>query len=146
VDGLDVFLLLFGFGFPALTMFSISRLSGWPRLAARYPATGPRPKPLTVFGYGTMRGWIGYNGGLVLAADENGLHLGTWPVLMGWCHRPVFIPWSQIADLRARRRWWRVYYRLDLKGAPDVDLALSAGDVGLLRPWLEKAGITVVEL
>lgn len=146
MDGVEKLLLLFSAGFPVLVMFAVSRLSGWPRLAARYPGTGARPKALTVFGYGTMRKIVGYNGGLILAADDAGLHLSTWPILMSWCHRPVFIPWSQIADLRARRRWWRVYYRLDLKGAPDVDLALSAGDVGLLRPWLEKAGIPVVEL
>lgn len=130
---------------PVGSIFLISRLSGWPRLAARYPESSPKPRPLTVFGYGTMNNWIGYNGGLILAADDAGLHVSTWPYLLGWCHRPVFIPWTQIVDLRGRKRLWKKYYRLDLKGAPDVDFALSAGDVGLLRPWLEKAGAPVLD-
>lgn len=145
MDGYEKALLVFSAGIPVLVMWGISR-GGWSALAARYPGTAERPKALSVFGYGTLSRYIGYNGCLIIGADEKGLHLATWPVLASWCHAPVFIPWTQVADLRARRRWWRVYYRLDLKGAPDVDLALSAGDVGLLRPWLEKAGIPVVEL
>ncbi|UPT74176.1 MAG: hypothetical protein M0D55_20575 [Elusimicrobiota bacterium] len=146
MDGLDAVLLLLALAFPAATMFAISRLSGWPRLASRYPDRGAaRPRSLTLFGYGTMRGWVGYNGGLILGADDAGLHVATWPVLMSWCHAPVFIPWTQIADLRAKRRLWKTYYRLDLKSAPDVDFALSAADVGLLRPWLEKAGVPVLD-
>lgn len=142
----DAAFLLVSLVFPVATIFAISRASGWPRLAARYPEAHARPKALTVFGYGTMNRWIGYNGGLILAADDAGLHVATWPVLLAWCHRPVFVPWTQIADLRAHKRLWKTYYRLDLKSAPDVDFALSAGDVGLLRPWLEKAGVPVVEL
>lgn len=130
---------------PFATLFAISRVGGWSRLAARYPAAGPAPKPLTSFGYGAMRGWVGYNGGLIIAADDAGLHVSTWRFLLSWCHPPVFIPWSQIADLRARKRLWANYYRLDLKGAPDVDFALSAGDVGLLRSRLEQAGIPVID-
>ncbi len=142
---LDLGFVLFSLLFPVATIYAISRGSGWPRLAERYPAAGRSPKPLTSFGYGTMNKWVGYNGGLILGADDAGLHVATWPFLLAWCHAPVFIPWSQIADLRAHKRLWKTYYRFDLKSAPDVDFALSAGDVGLLRPWLEKAGVPVVE-
>ena len=127
-------------------MFTISRLGGWKELAARYPRNAPAPKALTIFGFGAFRGWIGYNGGLILSANDAGLHIATWPVLLSWCHAPVFIPWSQIVDARAGRMWWKTYYRLGLKGAPEIDFALSEGDLRLVRPWFIKAGVPVVDL
>ena len=138
-------LALFSLAMPVAVIFAISRL-GWNVLAARYPRTGPAPAPLTVFGYGCLNGWVGYNGGLILSADDTGLFLATWPGLLAWCHPPVFIPWSQLVDARARRRIWKTYYTLDLKGAPEIDFALSEGDLRLVRPWLTKAGVPVVEL
>ncbi len=132
-------------GMPVIVIYTISRL-GWNRLAARYPRATAAPAPLTVFGYGCLNGWVGYNGGLVIGADDAGLHLSTWPGLLSWCHPPVFIPWSQVVDARARRRWWKMYYTLELKGAPEIDLALSATDLRLVRPWLDKACVPVVEL
>lgn len=143
--GFAVFFAFFSLGLPVIVIFTISRL-GWNRLAARYPRATPAPAPLTVFGYGCLNGWVGYNGGLIIAADDSGLFLSTWPGLLAWCHAPVFIPWSQIVDARARRRWWKTYFTLDLKGAPEIDLALSETDLRLVRPWLDKAGVPVVPL
>lgn len=146
MDSLAIWPALFALGFPAFLIFSISRLSGWDKLAARYPLAGAAPKALTIFGYGTLRRWIGYNGGLIIAADEMGLYVSTWPVFLSWCHRPVFIPWKAVAGVHARKTLLTLYYRLELRESPEIDFALRAGDFSLVRVFLEKAGVPVVEL
>lgn len=137
--------LLFAFAFPVGLIFTISRLSGWNRLAERFPRTGQAPKPLTIFGYAVFRRWVGYNGGLIVAADDAGLYLSAWPVVFAF-HKPVFVPWREIASATARRVFWRTYYALELPGAPGVELALAKRAFDLVRPWFAKAGVPVVEL
>ncbi len=64
---------------PFAVIFLLSRLSGWSELADRFPARGPMPRPRHWFGHAVLRGWIGYNGALIVASDEEGLHLATLP-------------------------------------------------------------------
>ncbi len=129
---------------PAL-IFGISRFSGWNALATRYPRAGAAPKALTIFGYGMFRGWFGYNGGLVISADGTGLYLSTLPYILAW-HKPAFIPWKEITEARARLRFWKTYYTLSLRGAPEIDFALGKRAFDLVRPFLLEAGVPVVEL
>ena len=134
-----------GLGFPIGLMFAISRISGWHDLALRYPLTGAAPKPLTVVGYGIMRNWVGYNGGLVLSADAAGLYVSTWAIF-AWCHKPIFLPWTQIVSATARRCYRRVYYVLALRGAPDAGFAVREDAFQLARPFLAEARVPVVDV
>lgn len=126
---------------PAAVMFLISRGSGWSTLADTYPLQGDRPKALVRLGYGVFRGWIGYNGGLVLAADERGLYVSAMPIVLSFCHRPIFIPWRELREIRVRKRWFGQLYELHTVQARDVDFALRPSSFAALRPFAERASV-----
>ena len=138
--------VVFAAGTPILAIFLISRLGGWSQLARAYPRTEPAPKALTRFGYGAFHFWVGYNGGLIVSADETGLFVSTWPLLLSWCHAPVFIPWNHITEARAGRRIGSVYYTLELNDLPGLGFSLRSGTFNRVRPFLVAGGVTVFEL
>ncbi len=123
-------------------IFVFSRVDGWRTLAVRYPLAGPRPPACVRLGYGVFRGWIGYNGGLVISVDHRGLYLATMPVILSWCHPPVFIPWPEIAEIR-RSRALGVFptYRIHTRRAPEVDFALRTGTFARIRDDVRRAGV-----
>jgi hypothetical protein len=126
---------------PVVLIFVLSRVAGWPVLADRYPAPGERPPALVHMGYGVFRGWIGYNGGLVVSADERGLYLSAMPVILSWCHPPIFIPWSEIREIRPRQRLWARLLEIHTAGAPEVDMAINSGTFALVRPFALAAKV-----
>jgi len=132
---------LAGLVVPVLLIFALSRVAGWPALADRYPAPGERPRALVRMGYGVFRGWIGYNGGLVVSADERGLFLAAMPVVLSWCHAPVFIPWSEIREIRPRRHLWARLLEIHTAGAPEVDMALHSGTFAPVRRFAAAASV-----
>lgn len=128
-------------GLVASLMFLISRASGWSTLAETYPSQGDAPRPLVRLGYGVFRGWIGYNGGLVLAADERGLYISAMPIVLSFCHAPIFIPWQGLREIRVRKRWFGSLYELHTAQARDVDFALRPSSFAAIRPFAERAGV-----
>jgi hypothetical protein len=131
---------LFGVALPAGIIYLIARTSGWNTLAERYPLRSPFPRPRTRFGFGVFHGWVGYNGALIVASDEAGLYLRATPVLLSWCHPPIFIPWSEIAKIEQISGWEKVY-RLHTLQAPEVDFALLAGTFAVIREDARRAGV-----
>jgi hypothetical protein len=123
-------------------LFSLfARLGGWATLAERYPG---RPRPARVacrFGCGTFRGWIGYNGGLVVGSDGDGLDLRAMPVILSFTHAPIFIPWGEIARIDKQSRWFGDCYGLVTRRAPEVDLALRPGTFAAVRAAARSAGV-----
>ena len=120
----------------------IAHLAGWPKFVARYPAVPDPPKPTVVMGYAVFNGVVGYNGAMMLGTDERGLHIRTWPVL-SWFHDPVMIPWSEIAEVGQRKRFWLKQNVIVLKSLREVDFALRASTFEKLRPAFEKARVPV---
>jgi len=129
-----VLLLIFG------TLFALSRYGGWSRLSDRYPSRGRFPKPATHVGYAAFRGWVGYNGCIVLAADDAGLHIRTWPVF-SLVHAPIFIPWGQVLEIVPERRGAFRRYRIKTIGASEVTFALLAGTFAHARDAARRAGV-----
>ena len=127
--------------FPAMLIFLLSRAAGWPVLADRYPAPGERPRPLVRLGYGVFRGWIGYYGGLVVSADQRGLYLAAMPVVLSWCHPPIFIPWGDVQEIRPRKRLWATVYEIRTVGAPEVDMALRDRTFAPVRRFAAEAKV-----
>jgi hypothetical protein len=119
----------------------ISRLSGWHRLAEHYPARSEMPRRRRRWGYGVFRGWIGYNGGLVVAADEGGLHLAALPVLLSFCHPRIFVPWSEVRAIRRRRRFFQTYYDIETARAQEIGFALRRGTFAFVREEAARAGV-----
>ena len=126
---------------PALIVV-FSRVSGWRTLAQRYPLRGSRPPARVRLGYGVFRGWIGYNGGLIVAVDARGLYLAAMPVVLSFCHPPIFIPWSEIEWIRRDRRFGFVtVYRIGARQAPEMSFALRAGTFGRIREDARRGGV-----
>ena len=132
--------LLAALALPALIIFAVSR-AGWSELALNYPGTDSRPAPLTRLGFGSLRGWIGYNGALIVSSDARGLHLATWPVLLSWCHAPVFIPWTEVVEVRTRRTFGVGFHELLTRRASDLRLALRSGTFALVGDDACAAGV-----
>src|SRR5262249_25216809 len=77
--------------------WACAQLGGWSALAAHYrtraPFAGKRWRMQSI----TMHGWVGYNGGVTVGANADGLYLAM-PMLVG--HPPLFIPWTDLSLLR----------------------------------------------
>lgn len=96
-------------------------------------------------GYAVFRGWIGYNGGLVVGADERGLDVAGMPVLLSFGHPPIFIPWRDVVEIRRRRILWAACYGIRTQGAPEVDFALRRRTFEFVRPHAVRAQVRIVE-
>ena len=128
-----------------LLMRGFARLSGWRTLAARYPGSASPPPPRTRFGYAVFRGWIGYNGGLVLAADARGLYVSAMPIVLAPWHPPFFIPWGEITEIRGRRILWTRCFAIRTRRAPEIDFALRRRSFELVRADAQRAHVPVID-
>ncbi len=119
----------------------LSRLSGWNLLAEHYPGTGDFPSPKKWMGYGVLRGWIGYNGGIVVASDARGLYLRAMPILLSFCHRRIFVPWSEISRIEERSGWNGRAYAIRTRRASEVSFALRPSTFAVVRDDARSAGV-----
>lgn len=125
----------------ATLIVTLARLGGWTTLAERYPGRTRPAKVARRFGYGVFRGWIGYNGGLVVGSDTEGLDLRAMPVILSLCHPPIFIPWREITRTETRSRWFGTGYALVTRRAPEVDFALRPGTFEAVRANAKSARV-----
>jgi hypothetical protein len=126
---------------PVAVMVVISRYSGWNLLSEHYPGYGDFPKPDKWMGYGVFRGWLGYNGGIVVASDARGLYLRATPIIMSFCHRRIFIPWSEITRIERRSIWSGTVYALRTRRAPEVDFALRPSTFAVVEDNARRAEV-----
>jgi hypothetical protein len=95
----------------------ISFLSGWQRLAQRYRSPQPASGKAWSWQYG-MVGWAGYNGVLILTANDQGLFMETlW--LFGFGHPRLFIPWHEFQEIKVVSYFFRRQVRAKV-GFPSV--------------------------
>jgi hypothetical protein len=126
---------------PVGVMVALSRYSGWNRLAEHYPGTGDSPRPSKWMGYGVFRGWLGYNGGIVVASDARGLYLRGMPIIMSFCHRRIFIPWPDVVGIERRSTWSGEVYAIRTRRASEVDFALRPSTFAVVRDDANSAGV-----
>lgn len=126
-------------------MRAAARFGRWPALAAKYPPKGAAPEPKLYLGYLSLRGFIGINGAAIVSSDARGLHLSTWPYLMSWAFPPVWIPWSAIQKVEQRRALLGMgaYYRLELRGLPEVDLRMRDRTFRFVEANAARAGVKI---
>jgi hypothetical protein len=125
---------------PVLVLYVLSRVTGWQRLAERYPSVGMSPEPHTRLGYGVFRGWLGYNGALVVGSDAGGLYVGTWAIF-SWCHPAFYIPWSEVSEIRTEGSGWNERLAIRTVGAPEIDFALRPPTFARVRDDAKQAGV-----
>lgn len=122
----------------------LARMSGWADLAERYPLRGPAPPPVTRMGYGVFRGWLGYNGCLIIAADESGFHMAGWPLFLAPTHKPIHIPWGEIAEIRLHKLLWARSFQLVTRSAPAVDFRLNERTFTRIRASIPRT-VPIIE-
>jgi len=133
--------LMSGVAFPAAIVFLLSKISGWSALAQRYPLRGGFPKPKKRFGYGFFRGWVGYNGGIIVGSDQSGLYLRAMPVIFSFCHAPIYIPWREVSAIEPLSGWIRGY-RIRTARAANVNFALRPQTFAVIREDAKSAGVS----
>jgi hypothetical protein len=126
---------------PGAIICLLSRYGGWSSLAERYPLRGPFPRPKTRFGFGVFRRWVGYNGAIIVASDPGGLYLRGWPVLLSFCHAPIYIPWSEVQEVEPLSGRFDGGYRIRTAQAPEVEFALRPQTFALVREDAKRAGV-----
>jgi hypothetical protein len=97
--------LLLSLATPAFIMALLANLSGWRKLAARYPRVEAGPAAASG-SMGSIR-FIpggGYNNCVIWRDDQTYLHLRLWPWL-GVFHAPLSVPWEAIGIRERGRRW-----------------------------------------
>lgn len=126
---------------PVGVMVVISRYSGWNLLAEHYPVSGDFPRPSKWLGYGVFRGWLGYNGGIVVASDQAGLYLRGMPIIMSFCHRRIFIPRTEVTGIERLSRWSGEVYAIRTRRASEVDFALRPSTFAVVADHARAAGV-----
>jgi hypothetical protein len=126
---------------PVAVLIVLSRYSGWNRLAEHYPGDRDFPRAAKWMGYGVFRGWVGYNGGIIVASDASGLYLRTWPILLSFCHRRIYIPWSEVAGIEKRSLWSGPVLAIRTRRAREVDFALRPSTFAVVRDHAKAAEV-----
>jgi hypothetical protein len=135
------FLVPFVLLVPVGVIVAISRFSGWNLLAEHYPGYGDFPRPAKWMGYGVFRGWVGYNGGIVVASDTRGLYVRGMPIILSFCHRRIFIPWSEITRIERRSIWSGTVYTIRTRRATEVDFALRPSTFAVVEEAARRAEV-----
>jgi hypothetical protein len=78
-----------------LAQWSISRVTGWHRLAERYRFEGEMPEKRWRWRSGRMRWTTRYGNCLNFSADQRGLYMSVVAFFRPF-HPPLFIPWNEI--------------------------------------------------
>ncbi len=130
----------FSLAFTVVLMAWVARASGWNKLAAAYPLAGTFPAAKTSFGSCVFRGWFGYNGGLIVASNEQGLYLRTLPVILAF-HAPIYIPWSQVRIIEPHLQGFGASYPVHTLQADEVAFALRPRTFALVRDDARRAGV-----
>jgi hypothetical protein len=114
----------------------IARLSGWARLAERFPADREPEDGICFRGQFLRIGWCDYNGCLTIRVSSEGLYLAIWPIFVG--HRPLLIPWTALRVVEERRRRWFPVVLLDVGEPSQARLQLPLRVTDAARDWLQS--------
>lgn len=115
----------------------IARLSGWAKLAERFPADREPEGGNRFRGQYFRIGWCDYNGCLTIQVSPEGLYLAIWPIFVG--HRPLLIPWSALRVVEERRRRWCAVALLEVVQPPHAKLQLPLRVIDAARDWLRSS-------
>ncbi len=118
------FFVVFFLGIWVVVSFTLSRVSGWTRLAQHYPADRSFDGQLIRFQAAQFRAATNYNGCLDFGANYEGLYIVPMFLFRAF-HPPLLIPWS---DITARPiKLWGIWNFIELRfqRAPDIPVRIK---------------------
>lgn len=111
----------------------LSVVSGWPRLAERFPVRAVRGIDERRFRFvsGSLGGRllpVAFRSALVCGVSSDGLELSVLPFFRVF-HPSMFIPWSAVEAVTYERHWFVMTTTLRLRESPaQIQLLGAAGD------------------
>ena len=101
-------------------------LSGWQRMAERFPAEKRQPKN-SVWGKSAKIGWAKYKACVSIESSVEGIYLAVmFPFSFG--HKPIFIPREEMREVKEKKFLWIERVRFEV-GSPRVGrVELSKND------------------
>ena len=101
----------------------IAQISGWPKLAEKYPRREPWNPKCWSLQSALLRGWSQYRSVLRVCADSESLHLSViFPFSMA--HKPLTIPWHEVSGQK-KRRWFYYGVELRFQQTPDIPIHIT---------------------
>jgi hypothetical protein len=98
--------------FTAFVMWALSYVTGWRKLAAKFPARPPLPAADSAFGSIGFYAIGNYNNCIRFKMDDDCLHLRIlMPFSFG--HPPLSIPWPAIETLDKKPTWGMHHVKID---------------------------------
>jgi hypothetical protein len=132
-----IFVTAFGAfaGFWLVITGLLSSLSGWPTLAATFPA-GARPDGKGLWGQVLGIGKVRENNVTCLIPSPSGLYLYAM-ALFRFRRPPVLVPWAKVRYVDAGKFLWSRWYVLDLGGVTTLSVRPR------LLPFLRANGVAI---
>lgn len=127
-------------GFFAGLLVVIAKISGWTRLAERFPDDRVLDDGVCFRGQFLRIGWCDYNGCMTIRVSSEGLFLAVWPIFVG--HAPVLIPWPALRVVEERQRRWFPVALVEVDQPPVAKLQLPLRVIEAARPWLRPPAST----
>lgn len=125
-------------GWGAFVLYILSLLSGWHRLAQRYPAR--RETDGKTFKMQSAKiGWVNYNNVLKFTISPNGLSVSSWGPFR-FAHPPFTVPWRDIYNVTFKKILWSEIARFEVSIPPFATFQVSRKVIEEARPYLEPNG------
>lgn len=128
----DIVIIVAGLGFGVLmtsgVFFVLSRVSGWPKLAQRFPAAPPMQGASWALGSIAMGArWMRYNNCVRIGVDDEHLHIRLLRICSLF-HPPMSIPWALVRfpEKLPRGKWSIGLLRLGVEGGGTVWLPVRS--------------------
>lgn len=129
------FPFIFPFYFAALyilVMYWIALVGGWRLLAKRFRLQGTFAGERWTGQSAAMRWLTRYNRVLTVGADGAGLYMAPFILFRAW-HPPLFVPWSEITDVRETQFLFSKFVVMRLGRVEEIPFRITASLAAQIR-------------
>jgi hypothetical protein len=122
------FPFIFPFYFAALytlVMYWIALVGGWRLLAKRFRLQGTFASEKWTGQSAAMRWLTRYNNVLTIGADSAGLYVAPFVLFRAW-HPALFVPWSEITDVRETQFLFIKFVKMRLGRVEEIPFRIRA--------------------
>lgn len=115
-----------------LVMYWIALVGGWRLLAKRFRLQGTFAGEKWTGQSAAMRWLTRYNNVLTIGADSAGLYLAPFVLFRAW-HPALFVPWSEITDVRETRFLFSKIVEMRLGRVEEIPFRIRASLAAQIR-------------